>query len=162
MKILYIMRHAKTESKSHSGRDQDRQLTATGRTAARELGEALAAAGEFPQGLLVSAAVRTRETAGLVLKVPGFKAGKPEYVEQLYLADLGTAFSIIAGRQEDRLMLIGHNPCMEEIYQHCTGGFTHIRPGTCIKLSIPIADWAEILGPLPHTEAEFFLPRYPD
>lgn len=161
MKTLFIFRHAKTEAQSSTGRDFDRNLTGAGKLAAQEVGKALAQSASRPEALLISTANRTRQTAKLVLAALG-PGSLVEYLDDLYTADLAAIESLLAGRHEGSLAVIGHNPSMEELYSHCTGHFIHIRPGTCIRLNLDIDDWASLGGPPRLLGEEFFLPTYPD
>ena len=62
MDRLILIRHGKTEARATSGEDFDRQLTERGRRDVQLVAEAMIAAGLIPDRVLVSAAVRTRQT----------------------------------------------------------------------------------------------------
>ncbi len=61
MRELVLFRHAKTEP-NNAGGDRARELTAGGREAAIRMAERLKAEGVAPDLVLVSTAVRTRQT----------------------------------------------------------------------------------------------------
>ena len=62
MNRLILMRHAKAERDSGSGRDMDRPLSSRGVADAGLVARALADRGVRPDVALVSAAARTRQT----------------------------------------------------------------------------------------------------
>src|SRR5579864_8519827 len=114
MHRLHLLRHAKSNY-PEGLEDVERPLSRRGREAARRVGESLAAGLGGVDLVLCSPAVRTRETAALVLA--GI-APPPRilYEEALYLA--GPAALLRRLRQLDEsagsVMVIGHNPGLHE------------------------------------------------
>jgi len=120
MRHLMILRHAKTERDSPSGNDRDRRLTERGREDAPTLGRYIAAHRIVPQCVLVSPATRARETWDL-LKEELPKQPRHEMIEQLYGADTAELLHIVriaqqlaGGGDTERLMIVGHNPGLQE------------------------------------------------
>lgn len=112
---LILVRHAKTERDSPSGKDHDRRLDQRGHSDAREIGEWLAA-NNAPDQVLVSSAVRARQTwdemAALLTEAAN------EIVDDLYDSAPGDILQIIhsfAGRRTKRLMIVAHNPGLHEL-----------------------------------------------
>ncbi|HEX7668878.1 MAG TPA: phosphohistidine phosphatase SixA [Polyangiaceae bacterium] len=68
---LFIMRHGPAEEESSSGRDFDRQLSASGRRRTTAAAGELRRRGEEPELILSSPLVRAVQTAGLVAAVFG-------------------------------------------------------------------------------------------
>ncbi|NLS67504.1 histidine phosphatase family protein [Bradyrhizobium brasilense] len=126
MRRLLLLRHAKTEHDAPSGHDQDRRLDERGHRDAAEIGGWIARHPPLPNLVLVSPAVRTRQTWEIVrevLKGAGH-APKVEFVPDLYGADpvqLLTAIRMASASDPKRLMLIGHNPGMHELALTLTG-----------------------------------------
>ncbi|MEH6951098.1 histidine phosphatase family protein [Nitrobacter sp. NHB1] len=127
MRRLLLLRHAKAESTSPSGRDRDRPLAARGRQDAAELGAWLAGQRSLlPDLALISTAVRARETWDIVQqqisdKVP-LSDGAPRelaaHLPDLYGAEPVQLLAIIrslAAEDPERLMIVGHNPCLHEL-----------------------------------------------
>lgn len=159
MRHLMLLRHAKTERDSHTGRDRDRQLTARGRTDAPALGRYVVSHRLIPHLVLVSPAARARETWDL------FAAELPtvpphEIIADLYGADpaqllriarMATGFARI--KAPDRLMIIGHNPGLHEIALaltksgHATDreALAHNLPTSGLAvIGFDIADWPDL------------------
>jgi len=120
MRHLMLLRHAKTERDSPTGNDRDRRLNARGHDDAPTLGRYLAAHRLVPQCVLVSPAMRARETWDLVKdELPG--TPRHYVVQELYGADPTELLHIVriapqlaGGASTDRLMIVGHNPGLHE------------------------------------------------
>jgi phosphohistidine phosphatase len=109
---LWILRHAKAEAHSDTGRDRDRALAPAGERACRKLNHWLKAARlAWPELILVSPAMRTRQTADLALD--GLGTGEARICEDLWLASAREMAGLIEAQGRagiDSLMLVGHNP----------------------------------------------------
>jgi phosphohistidine phosphatase len=120
MRRLMLLRHAKTENDAPSGRDQDRRLDDRGRTDAAEIGGWIARHPPFPDLILVSPAIRARQTWETAWQAMKDTVPQPqvELVPELYGADPSQLLEIIhAASVTDpkRLMLVAHNPGMHEL-----------------------------------------------
>ena|ERR1700760_2889467 len=120
MRRLMLLRHAKTESDAPSGRDQDRRLDERGRIDASDIGNFIAQHPPFPDLVLVSSAVRTRQTWELAWEAMQTQASQPqvEFVADLYCAEVAQllhSIRIAAGSDAKQMMLVGHNPGMHEL-----------------------------------------------
>ncbi|MCA6124050.1 histidine phosphatase family protein [Bradyrhizobium sp. WSM 1704] len=126
MRRLLLLRHAKTETDSPSGHDQDRRLDDRGHRDAAEIGGWLADHPPLPNRALVSPAVRTTQTWEIVREAMKEAGPQPkvEFVPELYGADptqLLTTIRMASVTDPKRLMLIGHNPGMHELALTLTG-----------------------------------------
>ncbi len=124
MKTLYLLRHAKAERDSESGEDFDRPLAKRGIRDAESLGRLLNVRNQRPDLIITSSARRTLET------VEHLTAEWPRPVpvveeKELYLA---TAEQLIAAARTApdtaaRVMLVGHNPGIEDLAVHLAQAF---------------------------------------
>jgi len=115
MHRLHLLRHAKS-AWDEALEDHERPLTRRGCEAARRVGESLPRALGAIDLVLCSTAVRTRETAELVLA--GFALPPPiRFEDALYLA--GRALLLRRLRRLDEsagaVLVIGHNPGLHEL-----------------------------------------------
>jgi phosphohistidine phosphatase len=159
MRLLMLLRHAKTERTSPSGQDRDRQLNAVGRADAPAIGQYVASHKLAPDFALVSPAARARETFDLF--AAELSSQPPcEIVHDLYGADPGqllrivrmaTAFS--GGAAADRLMVVAHNPGLHEFALALTHSGGHkdrehladnLPTGGLALIDFDIADWADL------------------
>jgi phosphohistidine phosphatase len=120
MRRLMLLRHAKTEHDAPSGRDQDRRLDERGHRDAAEIGDWIGRHPPFPDLIMVSPAVRAKQTWELVWEAMQNCAPPPqvEFLPELYGADAATLLESIrfaSATDPKRLMLVGHNPGMHEL-----------------------------------------------
>ena len=124
MRRLMLLRHAKTEHDAPSGHDQDRRLDERGQLDAAAIGTWIARHPPLPDAVLVSTAVRARQTWEIARdamkdtvreQLPQLRV---ELLDELYGAEPAQLLRIIRLAEVTdpaRLMLIGHNPGMHEL-----------------------------------------------
>jgi phosphohistidine phosphatase len=128
MRRLMLLRHAKTEPDAPSGRDEDRRLDDRGHRDAAEIGDWIAAHSPAPDAVLVSNAVRAKQTWDIAWETMKGRVAAPqvEILPELYLADPAQILEIIRTAtipaSPRRLMLVGHNPGMHEAALMLMGG----------------------------------------
>lgn len=128
MRRLMLLRHAKTETDAPSGRDQDRRLDDRGHKDAAQMGGWIAAHPPFPDTVLVSHAVRARQTWDVAWEAMKDRVPAPqvEVLPELYGADPAQILDVIrtatAPADPKRLLVIGHNPGMHEVALMLTSG----------------------------------------
>jgi phosphohistidine phosphatase len=116
MRRLILLRHAKTETDAPSGKDVDRRLDDRGRTDAAEMASWLIRQDLVPEAVLVSTAVRARQTWEIVAGLLPGPEPKAQHLSELYGA--GPSALLKAIRQADaapRLLVVGHNPGLHEL-----------------------------------------------
>jgi len=115
MKILTLLRHAKSDWDDPSQRDFDRPLNARGRAAAAGMGAELRRLGLGFDRIVASPSRRTTETMERLAAAYG--PLPLVYDERVYLASVPTLLHIVqaADDADDRLMIVGHNPGMERL-----------------------------------------------
>ena len=116
------MRHARAASPDRD--DHGRALLEEGRRDAREIVARSAVRAEPPDVLLTSTARRTVETAEIVREGLGLAAETVREDARLYLASLDALLALVAERHSRgvrHLMIVGHNPGLEELASHLEG-----------------------------------------
>jgi phosphohistidine phosphatase len=115
MHRLILFRHAKTEARAPGGEDIDRALVQRGRADSERMGRILAGAGVAPDLVLLSPALRARETWALAspalppvaveIRNALYDATSQEVADELRngVAGAGT------------VMVVGHNPSLHEL-----------------------------------------------
>ena len=153
MKSLTLLRHAKSGWDDPVGRDFDRPLNPRGRKAARTVGLEMKAKGLAFDLVLASPARRVTETLDEIRA--GYGAIEPSYDERLYLASAATLLDIVRNAPDgaDRLLLVGHNPGMEELALRLARsdgdrlrGELEVKypTGTVAEIELPVEHWAEV------------------
>lgn len=103
MKTLYLLRHADTV---HSFPDFTRELTSKGMRQAVMLSEYMSAHNIFPDTVLSSDAIRTRQTLAHI------NTAHTSFLNILYNASAETILKIISDLDDNlnSVMIVGHNP----------------------------------------------------
>jgi phosphohistidine phosphatase len=112
MPQLLLMRHGKAEQ-NDALTDRERKLTTRGKRDSEAIGTAIGRSYR-PDRILCSPARRTRETLAAIL--PGIgEVADVTFLEALYDAP-GDYIRVLAenGRSSPRLLVIGHNPAVQE------------------------------------------------
>jgi phosphohistidine phosphatase len=121
MRRLMLLRHAKAVPQG-SLADENRPLAERGRSDMAVIAEFAVGKGLVPDLVLVSSAIRTRETWELL--VPAFAAPPAHRIDpRLYSAPAEQIFYVIreTAPEIQSLMLIGHNPGLEDAARILTG-----------------------------------------
>lgn len=137
---LLILRHAKSDW-TRDGDDFDRPLNARGRRDAPRMGAWLAAQDLIPDRVLSSPARRARQTVEAVAETLSIPAGDILWDERLYLAQLPLLLDILAATPAEirRLLLVGHNPGLEDLLVHLAGGSLPQNPDTKLLPTASVA-----------------------
>jgi phosphohistidine phosphatase len=153
MKSLTLLRHAKSGWDDPASRDFDRPLNPRGRRAARTVGAEMKAQGMAFDIVLASPARRVAETLDEV--GAGYGAIEPGYDRRLYLASAETLLDIVrhAPAMAERLLLVGHNPGLEELALRLARrdgdrlrGELEVKypTGTVTEIGLPVERWADV------------------
>ena len=112
MKRLFLLRHAKAQPQDGATEDFDRTLMLTGMQDAGAMARYLRKSDYKCDLILCSSAVRTTQTAELVLHEIDSEI---EYRENLYLAEAAKIVAAVRGAPPSAaaLMIVGHNPGLE-------------------------------------------------
>ena len=142
MKTLLLMRHAKA-SPSHAGvSDSDRPLLDEGRDAAERVGKFLKQETLKIDAALSSPAVRARQTIDTVLQAAGMSL-KVHGDERLYEGGPLRLLEVLSEVDDslNSVLLVGHNPVLEEFVQLLTGETIHLSPGTLAQVELDATQW---------------------
>jgi phosphohistidine phosphatase len=164
-KLLYLLRHAKSDWDDQALADRDRPLAPRGRKAASALAGHIERSGISPALVLCSPARRTMDTLRLISG--SFREPVEILVEEeLYGAGMGELLRRLrkVGETTPSVMLIGHNPAIHELalaLARSVDNLEQLKPkfptGAMATLAVPGA-WKD-LGAEPADLLEFALPR---
>ncbi len=141
---LVIIRHAKAEKQSSTGRDADRLITTRGERQACFIAGLLASDSPRPDLILSSGILRAVQTAriiqealGATLRIePALETGSTE----------SAAIALVEARMRAEpargvLVVVGHNPTLENVVSllasGASGGGVSLRTGECAILEAP-------------------------
>jgi phosphohistidine phosphatase SixA len=158
MKEIFLFRHAVSNPVGHSGDDHGRKLSREGHEAASQVGDQLKADQRLPATVLASDALRTQQTALAAMA----RLGHEELVvtlPSLYDASPEDILALLAGRPESSIMVVGHNPSIEELAEILGGSLMHMRPGFCLWLRFDIKQWEELFSHPPAQAHKLYKPH---
>jgi len=140
MRELILLRHAHAESAAVGQDDKSRNLSVTGHAEAQAAGHWLREHGLHPDRVLCSDATRTRETLAALGDIG---AGEVYEDASIYEASPGTLAALVdANRDAERLLLVGHNPGLEQLaalmHSGQTGDYRGMPPGGIAVLKLPV------------------------
>ena len=144
MKTLYLLRHAESSRQEPGLEDFDRPLNGRGREAAPLVGRFIQKRGLRVDQILSSPAARARQTAALVKESAGLRAGLL-YDERIYEADAARLLEVVtqAAESADALMLVGHNPGMEELLALLTGETRGMPTAALACVALDVERWGQ-------------------
>ena len=145
MRTLYLLRHAKSSWKDLTLPDFDRPLKDRGRKAAKRIGKRLASEKLNDPLVICSPAVRTRQTAEIVLKHAKVRTDV-RYEERIYEASLRDLVNVVSEIPDDKqvVILIGHNPGFEELLAYLTGEGRRMPTCALGKITFNVESWKDI------------------
>ena len=146
MKTLLILRHAKSSWKFPDLTDHDRPLNRRGKRDAPRMGRALKERGLVPDLVISSTATRAKDTASAVAKHSGYK-GKRIRFESLYAAEPGAYLAVLRELTDNyqRVLIVGHNPGVEELIELLTGEIHIVPTCTLAQIEFDIEKWSDTL-----------------
>jgi phosphohistidine phosphatase len=123
MKTIYLARHAKSSWNSLAATDFDRPISNRGEEDARRIGEEMHRLGWVPDKIIASPAVRARQTCKILCKTLAYPVEEVEWNSEIYAAYMVTLLHLLASLDDEinSVMLIGHNPAMEDLLVHLCG-----------------------------------------
>lgn len=145
MKTLLILRHAKSSWDNAQLTDYERPLNKRGKQDAPRMGKLLREQDLAPDLIITSSAERALATAEAVALASGYEQ-EIRATRSFYHAD--PAAYIEALRQLDdsleRVMVVGHNPGMEELVEELTGSWETFPTAALAQVALSIAHWREL------------------
>ena len=143
---LYLLRHAKAESSNLQSLDEDRTLTTRGIDDAKKLATKLIKKEIRFDLILTSPAIRAITTAQIISNRLDHKQRFLEVDKKLYQADSTTLFRIVSKlhKKIKSVMLVGHNPALEDFVTLITGESVSMQTCALIELSFEFKDWKDL------------------
>jgi phosphohistidine phosphatase len=146
MKTLLVLRHAKSSWKEAGLDDHERSLNKRGRRDAPRMGKLVREHGLTPDVIISSDAVRARLTAEAVAETSRY-TGEIRFEGALYAAspaDILAVLRTVGGRTAATVMVVGHNPGMEELVARLTGEQPELPTAALAQIVLPIERWGDL------------------
>ena len=151
MKTLTLLRHAKSSWDDTVPRDFDRPLNAKGARAARTVGRHMRSEKIGFDQVIASPAVRVIQTLDGVWDGYGATL-TPGWDRRIYLASAATLLDLVRETRDtvDRLLLVGHNPGMEDLVLMLVPDRPDDRLRDDVEEKFPTASLAEMAFEVDH------------
>ena len=145
MKTMLLMRHAKSSWKDQSLSDHDRPLNKRGRGDAPRMARLLIDKALVPAWVVTSSAKRARKTALAVVEQIVFE-GELDVRDELYHAKPYEMLHVVRSLPDhaDRILLVGHNPGMEDFVTYLTGGYETMPTSAIARIDVPVTTWSDV------------------
>jgi phosphohistidine phosphatase len=146
MKVLLVLRHAKSSWDNGALADRERPLNARGRRDAPRMGRLVRAQQLIPDLIVSSVAERARATAEAVAEAAGY-GGEIRFDPTLYLADPAAIIALLGTVPDARagtVMIVGHNPGLEELVAQLTGEAHDLPTAALAHIVLPITRWDDL------------------
>jgi phosphohistidine phosphatase len=110
------------------------------------MGKTLKERGLVPDLVISSTATRAKDTASAVAKHSGYK-GKRIRFESLYAAEPGAYLAVLRELADNyqRVLIVGHNPGVEELIELLTGEIHIVPTCTLAQIEFDIEKWSDTL-----------------
>jgi phosphohistidine phosphatase len=149
MKMLYLVRHAKSSWDSPGMTDEMRPLNERGLKDAPKMGQYLHEKGLKPDAMISSPANRALTTAQLIADELGFDKNNIEVQSLLYAFTMQVTpllhFIQQLPNHYQTVMLFGHNPTFTELSNHFSHDFVALEIPTCsvVAFQFDTTDWQQ-------------------
>lgn len=138
---LHLLRHAKTNQESATGKDFDRRLLPKGIKQADQMSHFLSNLENLE--IHCSSSARTRQTYELIS--PNLPMVNVHFSDDLYLAShlqyLAYINKILGNKD---LLIIGHNNGLSDLATYLSDEFIDLKTCEYVSLEIPLDNWKEL------------------
>jgi phosphohistidine phosphatase len=145
MKTLLLLRHAKSSWKDSDADDHERPLNKRGKKDAPKIGRLLRDEDLLPDLIVSSSAKRCRKTADQIIEHSGYR-GETRFCPELYEANAEKLRDFLSQVDDriSRLILIAHNPGLEEFLEPVVGEYTPLSTAALAHVELPLDAWADL------------------
>lgn len=145
MLTLNLIRHAKTNQNSPSGKDFDRELYPKGIAQANLLGMHLNSHHINLGKILCSKAIRTKQTQSILNQHTTISTNTV-FLDELYLAGSMELLTLIEehGDKHEVISIIGHNEGISELAGYLADEYIVLRTCELITIQFSITAWNEL------------------
>ncbi len=145
MKTLLILRHAKSSWSNAHLTDHDRPLNARGKQDAPHVGRVLKEHNLVPDLIITSTAERALATAEAAA-IHSDYAHALKTDRRLYHAPPSAYLTVLRelGQGPDRVMVVGHNPGLEDLIGHLTGTAEFMPTAALAQIELPLNHWSDL------------------
>lgn len=143
MKTVLIMRHAKSSWDNAFTADHDRPLKKRGKQDSPRMGRLIREQDLVPDLIITSSAKRAVATAEAVAFACGYEH-EIEVTREFYHAGVDAYIDWLQGLPDHchRVLIVGHNPGMEELLEELTGTWQRMPTAALAEVRFPLTFWS--------------------
>jgi phosphohistidine phosphatase len=160
-RVLYLIRHGKSDHLDTSLTDFERHLSKKGKQASNLMGQKLMQRGLIPDRILISPSKRTKSTAKRIARALNFEKDSIVHDSTLYRCKTQELISAIRSLDPKykSVIIVGHNPSTIQVANHFQKDtiFTSVPTTGIIAIKFESYSW-ENLG---HKQGKFMFFDYP-
>ncbi len=144
MKMIYIVRHAKSDWSIEGMADIDRPLNERGYTDAHKIGKVLKSKGHIPQAMISSPAIRALSTALIIAEELEFPKQKLLIEPLFYDTSKLDYLKILKSLNDDiqSVAIYGHNPIVSDLSSFLTVKTIEMPTCAVVQLQISVDKWS--------------------
>ena len=143
---LIIMRHAKSDWSTSANSDFDRPLSRRGDRDAPRMAVWLADQGLFPDMIISSPALRTKQTVSAVVEKLGIPEQDIIWDAAIYGASLDQLLEVLDryAAAADSVLLVGHNPGLDSLVEYLSDRQPEYRRGKLMTTAaVAVLDYGD-------------------
>ena len=146
MKILFLIRDAKSSWDDAALRDKDRPLDDRGKRDAPKMGKRLAKREVKPDLILSSPAVRALTTAEIIAKKVDYKLKDIVVDDRLYAGEAEDLLDLIHKLSDklERVMMFGHDPELTELAHRLASEITRMPTCAVAEFRFDAKSWSNV------------------
>jgi len=145
MKIITLVRHAKSSWSAGDLTDRQRPLNSRGERDAPRMGQRISEHGIRPSLIVTSPAVRAWTTAKIIAQNINYPLEFLQREDRLYLASPDEIMDVIVAQDNgfNSLMLVGHNPGLTEFANFLVPGVTdNLQTAGVVSVQLETENWS--------------------
>jgi phosphohistidine phosphatase len=162
VKYLYLVRHGRADGSDPGIVDAERPLDRRGVHEVGEMGRRLVDLELSPDTVLVSPALRARQSAEILARTLELPSERLHCLRNLYLASATDLLAAVRGLapQIEHAMVVGHNPGLTELARSLAPDATlaDFETGAVCTLVFDTSSWSEV-GPGAARELSYDSPK---
>ncbi len=146
MKILYLLRHAKSSWADVSLPDRERPLEHRGERDVAKMSRRWSRRHVKPDLIVSSPAVRALATTKVVAHRLEHTELRVKVDERLYAATPDSLMAVVGSLDDrlDRVMLVGHNPAVVDLARRFDSEITRVPTCALVEFGFDVESWAGI------------------
>ncbi|HEY8402926.1 MAG TPA: histidine phosphatase family protein [Cytophagaceae bacterium] len=150
-KLLYLVRHAKSDWSVPGQKDFDRTLNARGLSDAPKMGKKLNELGVNPEIIISSPAQRAKMTSLFFAEQLNYNPEHIVFEPEIYEASVRTLLQLVNNLDDNyrKVMLFGHNPGFTYFAEYLTKEeIGNIPTSGVVEIELEVSSWKEVSGDL--------------